>query len=87
MSHAIEGKVVVITGATSGIGEAAAHLLAKGGAKLMLGAGASHGPAPSFGEGPQADREGAICDFAGTFGLRQDHSAALDRGARRHLFG
>ncbi len=38
MSHAIEGKVVVITGATSGIGEAAAHLLAKGGAKLMLGA-------------------------------------------------
>jgi len=34
----IEDKVVVITGASSGLGEAAARLLAKDGAKLVLGA-------------------------------------------------
>jgi len=34
----IEGKVVVITGASSGIGEATALLLAERGAKLVLGA-------------------------------------------------
>lgn len=34
----IAGKVIVITGASSGIGEAAARLLAERGAKLVLGA-------------------------------------------------
>jgi NADP-dependent 3-hydroxy acid dehydrogenase YdfG len=34
----IEGKVVVITGASNGIGEATALLLAEGGAKVVLGA-------------------------------------------------
>jgi NADP-dependent 3-hydroxy acid dehydrogenase YdfG len=34
----IEDKVVVITGASSGIGEATALLLAERGAKLVLGA-------------------------------------------------
>jgi NADP-dependent 3-hydroxy acid dehydrogenase YdfG len=34
----IDGKVVAITGTTSGIGEAAALLLAAGGAKVVLGA-------------------------------------------------
>ncbi len=38
MSNNIEGKVVVITGASSGLGEAAARLLASKGAKLVLGA-------------------------------------------------
>lgn len=38
MTQGIEGKVVVITGASSGLGEATAHLLAAGGAKLVLGA-------------------------------------------------
>jgi NADP-dependent 3-hydroxy acid dehydrogenase YdfG len=34
----IEGKVVAITGASSGIGEATALLLAERGAKVVLGA-------------------------------------------------
>lgn len=34
----IEGKIVLITGASSGIGEAAAKLLAEKGAKVLLGA-------------------------------------------------
>ena len=38
MAENIKGKVVVITGASSGLGEAAARLLAKEGAKLVLGA-------------------------------------------------
>jgi len=38
MTQGIEGKVVVITGASSGLGEAAARQLAKDGAKLVLGA-------------------------------------------------
>ena len=38
MTENIKGKVVVITGASSGLGEAAARLLAKEGAKLVLGA-------------------------------------------------
>jgi len=38
MTQNIAGKVVVITGASSGLGEAAARLLAQQGAKLVLGA-------------------------------------------------
>ena len=38
MTDSIKNKVVVITGASSGLGEAAARLLAKEGAKLVLGA-------------------------------------------------
>lgn len=38
MADGIEGKVIVITGASSGLGAAAARLLAEGGARLFLGA-------------------------------------------------
>src|SRR5262245_31703216 len=37
-SSNIKDKVVVITGASSGIGESTARLLARGGAKVVLGA-------------------------------------------------
>ncbi|PTU52774.1 oxidoreductase, partial [Pseudomonas plecoglossicida] len=35
--HGIEQKVIVITGASSGIGEATARLLASKGARVVLG--------------------------------------------------
>lgn len=38
MSEGVDGKVVVITGASSGLGEATARLLSQNGAKLVLGA-------------------------------------------------
>lgn len=38
MAQGIEGKVIVITGASSGLGHAAARLLAEGGATVVLGA-------------------------------------------------
>jgi NADP-dependent 3-hydroxy acid dehydrogenase YdfG len=38
MTEGIEGKVVVVTGASSGLGEAAVRLLADHGAKLAIGA-------------------------------------------------
>ena len=38
MNNNIEGKIVVITGASSGLGEAAARLLSAQGARLVLGA-------------------------------------------------
>lgn len=38
MANEIQDKVVIITGASSGLGEATARRLAKGGAKLMLAA-------------------------------------------------
>jgi NADP-dependent 3-hydroxy acid dehydrogenase YdfG len=38
MAEAIKDKVVVIAGASSGLGEAAARRLAQNGAKLVLGA-------------------------------------------------
>lgn len=38
MSDTIQGKVVVVTGASSGLGEAAVRLLAARGAKLVIGA-------------------------------------------------
>ena len=41
MSNNIEGKVVVITGASSGLGEATARLLSAQGASVVLVRGAS----------------------------------------------
>lgn len=42
----IKDKVVVITGASSGIGEAAALLLAELGAKVVLGSRCGRSPIP-----------------------------------------
>src|SRR5207245_9321315 len=42
MTNKIKGKIVVITGASSGLGEAAARLLSAQGASVALGARRSH---------------------------------------------
>jgi NADP-dependent 3-hydroxy acid dehydrogenase YdfG len=42
MSNNIESKVVVITGASSGLGEATARLLSTEGATVVLGAHRGH---------------------------------------------
>ena len=39
MSQGIENKIIVITGASSGLGEAAARHLAERGASVVLGRG------------------------------------------------
>lgn len=38
MSNALKGKVAIITGASSGVGEAAAHAFARAGARMVLAA-------------------------------------------------
>lgn len=46
MTQNIKGKVVVITGASSGLGEATARLLASQGAIVVLGARRVDPPVP-----------------------------------------
>jgi NADP-dependent 3-hydroxy acid dehydrogenase YdfG len=42
MNHNVEGKVVVITGASSGLGEATAKILSAQGATVVLGVRRQH---------------------------------------------
>ena len=61
MTQGIEGKIVVITGASSGLGEATARLLSKQGAAVAFGALQSHsfwhGPSSAIWPTPSAGRE------------------------------
>ena len=54
MSNSIEGKVVVITGASSGLGEATARLLSTQGASVCTGRTARR---PPSGIGRHANRQ------------------------------
>ncbi len=67
MTENIEGKVVVITGASSGLGAATARLLAAKGAKLMLGArrlDRLHALAEELGLGADAVLQTDVTDHA-----------------------
>ena len=70
----IEGKVIAITGASSGIGEATARLLASHGAKVVLGARRTRGAA-GRGHGPHGPAHGLE--------LLRDLRARVDEIARR----
>lgn len=61
MSRNIEGKVVVITGASSGLGESTARHLAKLGAIVVLGARRKD-RLDAIVKGIQADGGGACCE-------------------------
>ena len=67
MSENIEGKVVVITGGSSGLGEATARMLAREGAKIVLGArrlDRLHALARELGLGADAAVETDVTDWA-----------------------
>ena len=71
---AIEGKVVAITGASSGIGEATAKLLACRGAKVVLGA---RGEERLRAVAAQIERSGGEVAFRPTDVTRREDLAAL----------
>ncbi|MBM7116682.1 SDR family oxidoreductase [Archangium primigenium] len=78
----IDGKVIIITGASSGIGEAAAQLLARRGARVVLGARRLDRLEALAGRISQA---GGDCAFAVTDVTRRADVAALVNLAReRH---
>ncbi|MCB9959182.1 MAG: SDR family oxidoreductase [Rhodospirillaceae bacterium] len=78
----IEDKVVVITGASSGIGEAIAELLAADGAKLVLGA---RRPEPLRAVAERIAAAGGDVAYAATDVKRRDDVQALvDLALQRH---
>jgi len=70
----IEGKVVVITGASSGIGEATALLLGERGANVVLGA---RGPDRLAALADRVVRAGGKAAYAPTDVKRRDDVSAL----------
>jgi NADP-dependent 3-hydroxy acid dehydrogenase YdfG len=75
----IEGKVVVITGASSGIGEATARLLAQRGAQVVLGARRTERLAALVAE---LRGEGCTASFAATDVTRLDAMQSLFKFAQ-----
>lgn len=79
---AIEGKVVAITGASSGIGEATAKLLASRGAKVVLGA---RGEKRLQAVATQIERSGGEVAFRPTDVTSRDDLAGLVRMSKERF--
>jgi NADP-dependent 3-hydroxy acid dehydrogenase YdfG len=82
MSANIQGKVVVITGASSGIGEATARLLAESGAKVVLGARRKARIDSLIRD--IAARDGEALGFATDVTRREDVEALVGGALERH---
>src|SRR5258707_5113300 len=78
----IDGKVVAITGASSGIGEATALLLAERGAKLVLGARGSDRLQALAGR--IADQGGEVSYAPTDVRRREDVSALVNLACERY---
>ncbi len=80
MMSGLDGKVVAITGASSGIGEAAAKLLAASGAKVVLGA--RRADRPRSGLPPRSKKQKARSRFSRSTSTRREDLVRLVGKAR-----
>ncbi|MBR3678289.1 MAG: SDR family oxidoreductase [Alistipes sp.] len=83
MKNALKGRVVVITGASSGIGEAMAKVYSKMGAKVVLGARSEEKLAALTAEIKEAGGEAAYC--AADVTKPEDCKALIDKAVE--VFG
>lgn len=82
MSSGIEKKVVIIAGASSGIGEATTHRLARGGAKLVIGARREERLRELAESLPEADISYQAADVSRPEDMESLAQAALDKHGR-----
>lgn len=82
MGNGIENKVIIITGASSGIGEATTRRLAKAGAKLVIGARREERLRQLVESLPDADITYRVADVAKPGDMENLATLALDTYGR-----